>query len=65
MQQIDVNDKAITVQLASAQSKIDQAKTLVDLYEKQTAALEVKAGIAGQVAALPVGRTGQSRWART
>lgn len=57
-QQIDVMDKAITVELASAQSKIDQAKTLVDLYEKQTAALEVKAGIAGQVAALPVGTNG-------
>ena len=53
-----MTDKAITVQLASAQSKIDQAKTLVDLYEKQTAALEVKAGIAGQVAALPVGANG-------
>ncbi len=58
MQQIDVMDKAITVELASAQSKIDQARTLVDLYEKQTAALEVKAGIAGQVAALPVGTNG-------
>lgn len=57
-QQIDVNTKAMTVQLASAQSKIDQAKTLVDLYEKQTAALEVKAGIAGQVAQLPVGPSG-------
>ncbi|MGA2729470.1 MAG: efflux RND transporter periplasmic adaptor subunit [Terracidiphilus sp.] len=53
MQQLDVNEKAIEVQLSSAQSKIDQAKTLVDLYEKQTAALEVKAGIAGEVAALP------------
>ena len=48
-------EKAIQVQLSSAQSKIDQAKTLVDLYEKQTAALEVKAGIARQVAALPAG----------
>jgi len=57
-QQIDVNEKALTVQLASAQSKIDQAKTLVDLYEKQTAALEVRAPIAGQVAALPVGANG-------
>jgi len=56
--QIDVTDKAITVQLASAQAKIDQAKTLVDLYQKQTAALQVRAGIAGQVAALPVGTNG-------
>jgi HlyD family secretion protein len=57
-EQLDVNSKAIEVQLASAQSKIDQAKTLVDLYEKQTAALEVRAGIGGQVAALPVGPNG-------
>jgi len=57
-QQIDLTDKAMSVQLASAQSKIDQAKTLVDLYQKQTEALEVKAGIAGQVAALPVGANG-------
>ena len=53
LEQLDVNEKAIKVQLASAQSKIDQAKTLVDLYQKQTAALEVKAGIAGETAALP------------
>jgi HlyD family secretion protein len=53
VQQLDVNEKAIEIQLSSAQSKIDQAKTLVDLYEKQTAALEVKAGIGGEVAALP------------
>jgi HlyD family secretion protein len=53
MEQLDVNQKAIEVQLSSAQSKIDQAKTLVDLYQKQTAALEVKAGIGGEVAALP------------
>ena len=57
-EQLDVNQKAIEIQLASAQSKIDQAKTVVDLYEKQTAALEVRAGIAGQVAQLPVGTSG-------
>ena len=32
-----MNQKAIEVQLASAQSKIDQAKALLDLYEKQSA----------------------------
>jgi multidrug efflux pump subunit AcrA (membrane-fusion protein) len=53
LQQLDVNENAIKVQLASAQSKIDQAKSLQDLYEKQTAALEVRAGIAGETAALP------------
>jgi len=57
-EQIDVNQKAMSVQLASYQSKIDQAQTLVDLYTKQTEALEVKAGIAGEVAALPVGANG-------
>jgi HlyD family secretion protein len=51
-EQLDVNQKAIEVQLASAKSKIDQAKSLVDLYEKQTAELEVRAGIGGEVAAL-------------
>jgi HlyD family secretion protein len=55
LQQLEVNENAIKIQLSSAQSKIDQAKTLVDLYEKQTGALQVKAGIAGEVAALPAG----------
>ena len=58
MEQIDVTTNAMSVQLASYQSNIDQAKTLVDLYQKQTAALEVRAGIAGQMAALPVGANG-------
>jgi HlyD family secretion protein len=53
-QQLDVNEKAIEVQLASSQAKIDQAKTLLALYERQTAALEVRAGIAGEVDPLPV-----------
>ncbi len=46
-QQLDVNQKAIEVQLASAQTKIDQAKALLDLYQKQEDALEVRAGISG------------------
>jgi multidrug resistance efflux pump len=53
LEQLEVNEKAIKVQLASAQSKIDQARTLVDLYRKQTAALGVRAGIGGETAALP------------
>ncbi len=53
-QQLDVNQKAIEVQLASSQAKIDQAKALLALYEKQTAALEVRAGIAGELDPLPV-----------
>jgi HlyD family secretion protein len=55
-----VNQKAIKVQLASAQTKIDQAKALVDLYQKQSAALEVRAGIPG-AGALPT----PCRWAST
>lgn len=54
LQQLEANEKNIEVQLASAQAKIDEAKTLQSLYEKQTAALEVRAGIAGEVDPLPV-----------
>jgi HlyD family secretion protein len=53
-QQLEVNQKAIEVQLSSAQTKIDQARALVDLYEKQSAALQVRAGISGALAALTV-----------
>jgi multidrug efflux pump subunit AcrA (membrane-fusion protein) len=49
LEQLDMNEKAIEVQLAGSQAKIDQAKTLLDLYQKQTAALEVRAGISGEV----------------
>jgi RND family efflux transporter MFP subunit len=52
LQQLDVNQKAIAVQLASAQTKIDQAKALLALYQKQSAALEVRAGISGVMAPL-------------
>jgi HlyD family secretion protein len=51
-EQLDVNEQAIKVQLASAQSKIDQAKALLDLYQKQEDALEVRAGISGALAPL-------------
>jgi multidrug efflux pump subunit AcrA (membrane-fusion protein) len=47
LQQLDVNQKAIEIQLASSQTKIDQAKALLDLYQKQKDALEVRAGISG------------------
>jgi HlyD family secretion protein len=53
-EQLDVNQKAIEVQLASAQTKVDQAKAQLDLYEKQAAALHVRAGISGVLAQLPV-----------
>ncbi len=51
-QQIELNEKAINVQLASAQAKVDQAKALLNLYEKQSAALHVRSTIAGTLAPL-------------
>lgn len=55
-QQLDVNQKAIEVQLASQATKIDQAKALLDLYRKQQLALQVRSTISGALAplALPV-----------
>jgi HlyD family secretion protein len=57
LEQLDVNEKNIEIQLASSQAKIDQAKALLDLYQKQAAALEVKSTITGALAPLatPVG----------
>jgi HlyD family secretion protein len=52
LQNLDLNEKNIEVQLASAQTKIDQAKALLALYQKQSGALQVKAGISGVVAPL-------------
>lgn len=52
-EQLDVNEKAIEIQLASAQTKVDQAKALLDLYEKQSAALQVRSTITGTLAQLP------------
>jgi RND family efflux transporter MFP subunit len=49
LQQLEVNENNIEVQLSSAQAKIDQAKALLALYQKQTDALEVRAGIAGEL----------------
>jgi len=51
-EQLDVNQRAIVIQLASAQTKIDQAKALLDLYEKQSAALQVRSSITGILAPL-------------
>jgi RND family efflux transporter MFP subunit len=53
-EQIEVNQKAIEVQLASSQAKVEQAKAQLDLYQKQSAALHVRAGISGVLAQLPV-----------
>jgi HlyD family secretion protein len=56
LQQLDVNQKAIEVQLASSQTKIDSARAQLDLYQKQEEELHVRAGIAGvlQPLATPV-----------
>jgi RND family efflux transporter MFP subunit len=51
-QQLEVNQRAIEVQLASSQTKIDQAKALLNLYQRQQQALQVRAGISGAVAPL-------------
>ncbi len=52
VEQLDVNQKAILVELASAQTKIDQAKAQLALYQSQEDALHVKAGISGVLASL-------------
>jgi HlyD family secretion protein len=54
LEQLDVNEKNIEVQLASAQTKIDQAKTLLALYQRQTDALQVRSGLAGELDPLAV-----------
>ncbi|MGB9031781.1 MAG: HlyD family efflux transporter periplasmic adaptor subunit [Acidobacteriaceae bacterium] len=54
IEQLDVNQKAIQVQLDSAQTKVDSARALLNLYQKQKDDLQVKAGISGVVASLPV-----------
>jgi HlyD family secretion protein len=52
-QQLAVNQNAIEVQLASAQTKIDQAKAQLALYQQQAAALHVRAGISGEMVRSP------------
>jgi multidrug resistance efflux pump len=52
IEQLDVNQKAIQVQLASAETKVDSARALLALYQSQQDALHVKAGISGVVASL-------------
>lgn len=49
LQQLDMNEKNIEVQLESSQAKIDQAKALLALYQKQADALEVRAGMSGEL----------------
>ena len=49
LEQLDVTEKNIEVQLGSSQTKIDQAKALLALYQKQADALEVRAGMSGEL----------------
>lgn len=55
-EQLAVNQKAIEVQLASQKTRIDQARALLDLYQKQAQELEVRSSISGILAplAMPV-----------
>lgn len=52
-EQLEVNENALKVQMASAQTKTDQAKAQLGLYQSQEDALQVKAGISGVLASLP------------
>ncbi len=50
---IGVNQQAVATQLEVQQTKVDEAKALLALKERQQAALEVRAGIAGVLVELP------------
>jgi RND family efflux transporter MFP subunit len=51
-EQLDVNQRAVEVQLASQKTKIDQAQALLDLYDKQAQALQARSSISGTLAPL-------------
>src|ERR1700690_1279924 len=53
-QRLDINKKAIDTQLAQEQAKVDQARTLAELKQKQLEALRVRAGIDGVLVDLPL-----------
>jgi HlyD family secretion protein len=52
-QRLVVNEKAIETQVAVQQTKVEQAKALLALKQKQQDALSVKAGISGVLVDLP------------
>ncbi len=52
-QRLDVNKNAIATQLEVQQTKVEQAKTLLALKQKQLDALTVRAGIQGVLVDLP------------
>ena len=53
-QRLTINQKAIDTQLAQEQAKVDQARTLAELKQKQLEALKVRAGIDGVLVELPL-----------
>jgi HlyD family secretion protein len=53
-QRLTINQKAIDTQLAQEQAKVDQARTLAELKQKQLQALRVRAGIDGVLVELPL-----------
>jgi multidrug resistance efflux pump len=53
-QRLAINKKAIETQLAQEQAKVDQARTLAALKQKQLDALKVRAGISGVLVDLPM-----------
>ena len=53
-QRLTLNEKAIETQLAVQQTKVDQAKALLGLKQKQLDALSVRAGISGVLVELPL-----------
>ncbi len=52
-QRLDLNGKTISTEMAVQQTKVQQAQALLALYEKQQAALSVRAGISGVLTELP------------
>lgn len=53
-QRLVINKKAIDTQLAQEQAKVDEARTLAELKQKQLDALKVRAGIDGVLVDLPL-----------
>ena len=53
-QRLDINEKAITSQLAVQQAKVEEMRALADLKQQQLQRLKVKAGVAGVLVELPL-----------
>src|SRR5271154_818421 len=53
-QRLVINKRAIDTQLAQEQAKVDEARTLAELKQKQLNALKVRAGIDGVLVDLPL-----------